>query len=299
MTPEKAANLLKEEMPNWIKKDVQGQIAFFGGTFTGLPMEEMAAYLKAAKPYVQSGAVDGIRISTRPDCIDDEILTFLAQYGVTHIELGVQSLADDVLHAAGRGYISQTVVKSAEKIQKAGFALGMQMMPGLPLDTDEKSLMTAQKIVLLGATETRIYPTVVIRDTPLSKLYAKDEYHPFELEHAVNLTANLKQFFENHSVKVLKVGLHSGQVEKDIIAGPFHPAFGQLVNSKICLDKLIAFCKENKLRDTTLLVCPKNYDISDIVGQHRQNLKCLMNDFAVSLKISKKELTNQKNSIIL
>lgn len=299
MTPEKAANLFKKEIPKWTINDIQGQIAFFGGTFTGLPIEEMSAYLNAARPYVENGVVDGIRISTRPDCIDDEKLILLAQCGVTHIELGVQSLADDVLQAAGRGYTSLTVAKSAEMILKKGFTLGMQMMLGLPQDTDEKSLMTAHKIVLFGATETRIYPTLVIRDTPLATLYAKGKYQPMELDHAVSLTASHKQFFENNGVKLLKVGLHSGQVEKDIIAGPFHPAFGQLVNSKICLDKLFAFCTENKLRDTTLLVCPKNYDISDIVGQHRQNLKCLMNDFAVSLKISKKKLTNQKNSIIL
>ncbi len=299
MTPAKAANLLREEMPKWTAGNMRGQIAFFGGTFTGLPREEMRAYLEIANPYLQDGLVDGIRISTRPDCIDAEILSLLSQYGVTHIELGVQSLDDDVLRAAGRGYTQETVAQSARLILDAGFTLGMQMMPGLPEDTDERALMTAKGIIEMGATETRIYPTLVIRGTPLARLYEEGKYQPMQTDHAVVLTATLKQMFEDNGVTVLKVGLHSGEVEKDIVAGPFHPAFGQLVNSKICLDKLIAFCDESKLRDTTLSVCPKNYDTSDIVGQHRYNAQYLMDNFGISLKISKKELTNGEISIIL
>lgn len=299
MSPAKAAAILEKEIPRWRAKKMQGEIAFFGGTFTGLPISQMREYLDVAFLYVRAGVVDGIRISTRPDCIDKTILNLLAEYGVTHIELGVQSLDDEVLRASGRGYTCDIVAQSAKMILDAGFTLGMQMMPGLPADTAEKSMDTARKIISLGARETRIYPTLVIRDTPLAKLYEDGKYSPLKTEEAVDLVATLKTLFEDNGVKVLKVGLHSGEIEKEIIAGPFHPAFGQLVKSKICCEKIRRFCLEKKLRDTVLYVRPKQYDSSDIIGQYRSNVQLFEEEFGISLKISKKELTNSEISIIL
>lgn len=299
MTPAIAADTLAREMPRWKERGMRGQIAFFGGTFTGLSEEQMRAYLSAAYPYVESGAVDGIRISTRPDCISEKILQLLKEYRVTHIELGVQSMFDDVLVAAGRGYTAATVANSARLIREYGFVLGLQMMSGLPLDTEQKSADTARKIIDLCAAETRIYPTLVIRGTPLEKLYNEGKYRPLSLESAIEQTAKLKMMFEDADVKVLKVGLHSGAVEPDIVSGPFHPAFGQLVDSKICLNKLVCFIERNMLHDTELFVLPQQYDVSTILGQHRSNCLALLQNFNISIKISKKLLTNASNFIIL
>lgn len=299
MSPQKAGDILRLQMPLWQQKGMRGQIAFFGGTFTGLPKEEMLAYLAVAAPYIKNGAVNGIRISTRPDAIDDEILTLLAEHGVTHIELGVQSMDDEVLRRSGRGYTASEVVKSATRIRDRGFVLGMQLMPGLPGDTPEKSLYSARQVIALGAEETRLYPTVVIRGTPLATLWEKGEYHPLTTEDAVTLCARLKSEFEHSGVRVLKVGLHSGAVEQDVLAGPFHPAFGQLVDSRICLDQMAWFCRKNNLQNTELFVVPQRYDTSVILGQRRSNVTTMMENFGISLKISKKVLTNGKNSIIL
>ena len=299
MSPAIAADTLAREMPRWKERGMRGQIAFFGGTFTGLPTEQMCAYLSAAQPYVQSGMVDGIRISTRPDCISDEILLLLKEYGVTHIELGVQSMDDQVLAAAGRGYTADIVANSARRIREHGFVLGLQMMPGLPDDTPQKSVDTARSIIELGAAETRIYPTLVIRGTPLQKLYNEGKYQQLSFESALDQTARLKMMFEDAGVTVLKVGLHSGAVEQDVVAGPFHPAFGQLVDSRICLDKLICFCEQNKLQNTELFVLPQHYDISTIFGQRKENCRILQEKYNISIKNSKKLLTNTRNFIIL
>lgn len=299
MSPEKAGDILSIQMPEWIQKGMSGQIAYFGGTFTGLSMQEMRAYLEVTAPYVKSGAVNGVRISTHPNYINEEILSLLTEYNVTHIELGVQSMDDEVLVRSGRNYTAKTVEQSAQLIKRFGFVLGLQMMPGLPGDTFEKSTLTAQKIVSLGAKETRIYPTMVLKGTPLESLYQNKKYTPLGLEDAVSICANLKQYFEENEVAVLKIGLHSGAVEDDIVAGPFHPAFGQLVNSRVCLTKMIDFCEKHNLKDTTLQVVAKSYDISDIVGQHRTNQNALLEKFNVDLKIFKKVLTNDFCSVIL
>ncbi len=299
MSPEIAADVIASGIGAWRKQKIKGQIAFFGGTFTGLSMIQMQAYLDIAAPYIRCGDVCGVRISTRPDCIDEEILSFLKQNGVTHIELGVQSLDDEVLRAAGRGYTAGDVLQSAQMIRKFGFVLGMQMMPGLPQDTADKSILTAQKIIELGAAEARIYPTVVIRQTPLEKMYLSKRYRPLSLDAAVDLCVRLKQMFHKAGVAVLKTGLHSGDVEQDIVAGPFHPAFGQLVDSKLCLEQMFSFCRENSLHGTTLYALPREFDVSVIVGQHRSNAIALKDRMDVDLKILKKVLTNEEKLIIL
>lgn len=289
---------LRQAMPLWQKNKTVGQIAFFGGTFTGLCKEEMGKYLALAKPYLADGAVNGIRISTRPDCIDEDILSFLKENGVTHIELGVQSMDDAVLKASGRGYNAQTVCSSMELLHRYGFTAGMQMMPGLPGDTPEKSLETARKIISLGAAETRIYPTLVLKNTRLAELYKSGAYRPLTLQTAVELCARLKLMFEQAGVTVLKVGLHSGASEENILAGPFHPAFGQLVNSAICLKQMLAFCERHNLQDTVLPVLPRNYSVSDIVGQCGANRSYLAKH-KIFLKILNEPLTNDGVCVIL
>ncbi len=299
MSPQIAGDILHKEMPQWKSNNIKGQIAFFGGTFTGLPFEEMMAYLDQAYPYVKDQTVSGIRISTRPDMICPDVLDVLKEKGVTHIELGVQSMDDEVLRRSGRGYSAADVVKSAQLIRSHGFVLGMQMMTGLPGDTPQKSFLTAQRIISLGAGETRIYPTVVLQGTPLEKLYLNGNYSPMELEETIELCARLKMLFDHHNVTVLRLGLHSGAVEQNIVAGPYHASFGQLVKSRICLKQMSAACEGLNGGQRELFVYPQDFDISDIIGQHRCNAVYLKEKYAVLLKISKKVLTNTDNFVIL
>lgn len=299
LTPQRAACEIRSAMDGRAEVPFDGDIAFFGGTFTGLPRAEMTAYLQAAYPYVKSGRVRGIRLSTRPDFIDEKILSLLQQYGVCHIELGVQSMDDEVLRLSGRGYTAQTVWESARKILSFGFSLGMQMMPGLPGDTPQKSMATAHAFAEMGAEEVRVYPTLVLRNTALARLYDAGNYQPMTLEAAVSLCAALKTFFVQQHITLLKMGLHSTLSPNSVVAGPYHPAFGQLVNSRLCLDKMMAFCLENRCANGILRVLPNQYDVSDIVGQRGQNRIALEKKQKLTLKIIKKPLTNDEKYIIL
>ena len=171
------------------------EIGFFGGSFTGLKVTEQQRYLDLAKPWLKSGKISGIRLSTRPDYINDEILKMLKECGVTAIELGVQSMDDEVLRLAGRGHTADDVKKAAGKIKAAGFSLGLQMMTGLPGDSFDKSLKTAEEIVLLGADSTRIYPALVIRNTSLENIYRQGRYKPLTLDEAVDWCSRIVPLF--------------------------------------------------------------------------------------------------------
>ena len=215
------------------------QIAFFGGSFTGLPKDLQIEYLELVQPFLKSGKVNGIRVSTRPDYITNEILEMLCHYGVQEIELGAQSTDDDVLHMSGRGHTSEEIQKAAQLILSKNIRLGLQMMIGLPGDTLEKSMQTAKTIIALGAHSTRIYPTLVIKDTHLATLYSEGNYSPLSLEEAINWTKELYLLFEQNNVTVLRTGLHPNEEfhsKETLLAGPYHPSFKELVLSRIWCD---------------------------------------------------------------
>jgi len=218
------------------------RIAFFGGSFTGMSMEEQNQYLDVAFPYVQNGSVQGIQLSTRPDYITPEILDNLQRHGVSLIELGAQSLDDEVLQAAHRGHTVQQVQEASAMIREHGFELGLQMMIGLPGDTKEKALRTAQRIADFGAACTRIYPTLVVPHTRLALDYAEGRYQPLSLEEAVDWCKDLYLFFQEKNITVLRMGLHPSEgllSGKGYIAGPFHVSFKELVMSAIWHDRIL------------------------------------------------------------
>ncbi len=206
-------------------------IAFFGGNFTGLPFNMQRSYLQIAHSFVKQGVVQGIRLSTRPDYIDNNTLDLLHSEGVTTIELGAQSLDDEVLNRCGRGHTAADVHRAAQLIRERGFRLGLQMMIGLPGDTREKSYKTARQIIELKADETRIYPCLVIRNTELEKLYNLGDYVPLNLDNAIEWSVHLWQMFETAGVKVIRLGLHpsDGLNGEELVAGPYHPSFKELV----------------------------------------------------------------------
>lgn len=241
-------------------------IAFFGGSFTGIGNDLMEGYLKKAYAYVKEGKVSGIRLSTRPDYIDDKILDILEKYAVTNIELGAQSLDSDVLLLSNRGHSGQDVYNAAEKITKRGITLGLQMMIGLPGDTYEKSLMTAKRFCELGAKETRIYPTVIIKNTRLAQMYASGEYIPMSFEEAVDTAADCYSLFFENDVKVLRIGLHASEdLKKDVVGGFYHDALGEMVYSRVIRRNAI-------LHEETDISYNKRF-LSKVLGQKRENIE--------------------------
>ncbi len=184
------------------------QLAYFGGNFTGIPQPQQEHYLKLVHPYIRRGEIKSIRLSTRPDFINPEILSMLRDNGVRNIELGVQSLDAEVLKKSRRGYDVDTILRASREIRQSGFLLGMQMMIGLPGDSLERSMETARQIIALGAYDTRIYPTLVIRDTVLEQMFRRGEYLPLTLPTAVDWCSRIIPLFEEAAITVLRVGLH-------------------------------------------------------------------------------------------
>lgn len=253
---------------NYSAKDTE--IAFFGGSFTAIDKDYMLSLLNAAEPFVKDGTVKGIRISTRPDAIDEEILSLLKVKGVTAIELGAQSMVDEVLLANRRGHTANKVLEASQLIKQNGFSLGLQMMTGLYKDTDNGARYTAEEICKLQPDTVRIYPAITLKGTQLASLYKSGEYLPQTLESAVELCSELLNQFEKEGIKVIRLGLHS-ITEEDFIAGPWHPAFRELCESKLYLKA--AKEKLKKQGNYTLFV--RECDISKMVGQSRKNIEFL------------------------
>lgn len=262
------------------------EIAFFGGSFTGLDQAEQEKYLKLVYNFVQQGLVKGIRLSTRPDYINREILELLKKYSVKVIELGIQSFDGDVLKKSGRFYSPDEAEKACILIKKYGFSLGVQTMIGLPGDTIEKSVDTAKRTIEIKPDMVRIYPTLVIRDTELEDIYKKGEYIPLSLDEAVAWCAKLIPMYEAAGITVLRVGLHDagGLREKnDVVAGPVHSAFGELVYSKIWLDRIEKQLEAyGKTPGRNLIIHVASYDVSRVVGYQRRNLLYLKEHYGFS-----------------
>lgn len=243
------------------------EIAFFGGSFTAINRNYMLCLLKAATEFVKDGTVSGIRISTRPDVIDDEILQLLKEHGVTAIELGAQSLNNRVLKMNNRGHTVADVVKASELIKKHGFELGLQIMTGLYADSDASAIKTAEKAIEIAPDTIRIYPTIVLKDTDLAALYSDNKYKPQTLDSAVKLASKLYTMFTEAGISVIRLGLHSIE-EKAFLAGPWHPAFSELCQSQIMLESVLKQLKEKG--NYTIFVGKS--DVSKMIGQKRSNL---------------------------
>lgn len=248
------------------------ELAFFGGSFTAIEKSYMCALLEAAQTALKKGDISGIRLSTRPDSVPTETLALLKKYGVTAIELGCQSLKEDVLLKNHRGHTVQDTVLAARRIQNFGFELGLQMMTGLYGDTDSGALQTAQLMADLRPETVRIYPTVVLKNTALAKLLQQGVYRPQTLAEAVELTAQLLSFFEERNIRVIRVGLHSIE-EKNYLAGPWHPAFGELCASRVLRNRVLALLKQQKIGPGDVTVTVPQGQLSKMLGQHKENIE--------------------------
>lgn len=248
-----------------------GEIAFFGGSFTMVERDYMISLLRAAYEYIEKGIFKGIRISTRPDGISDEICTILKNYGVTAVELGAQSLDERVLALNERGHTAKQVEDACRMLKKYGFEVGLQMMTGLYGSKDADSLETAEKIVALAPDTVRIYPTVVIKGTKLHDLMLKGEFIPKGINETADLCAKLIPMLENAGIKVIRVGLHSGGgVEEGFAGGAYHPALREICEGRIYYNNALSELQKQPKGKYILCVNPK--EISKMTGQKKENL---------------------------
>ena len=255
------------------RKGFEYEIAFFGGSFTAIDREYMLSLLEAAGNYVKNGRVSGIRISTRPDFIDKEILEILKKHGVTSIELGAQSMDDEVLKANLRGHTAADVENASKLIKEYGFELGEQMMTGLYKDSDEKAIETAKKLIALKPVTVRIYPTVVLKNTFLAELFEKEIYKPQTVDDAAELCTKLLPLFEEADIKVIRLGLHaSDDIKKNMVAGAYHEAFGEIVESRIMLNKILKYPPGSY----EITVNPRS--ISKLKGNQKRNIYFLIEE---------------------
>jgi len=277
VTPERVRELIRIGA-SYKKPGEKLEIGFFGGSFTGIAEEIQEALLAPACEARQEGILDGIRLSTRPDYIDERVLDRLLAYRVTTVELGAQSMDDEVLALAKRGHTAAQTEESARKIKERGLGLGLQMMTGLPGDTIEKTLFTARCFEALAPDCVRLYPTLVIRDTALAELYQSGGYTPLDVEEAVDRCRQLYHIFAAAHIDVIRMGLLNMKKE-DVLAGPYHPSFGELVLSAVCYDHLKEAMKGRAEKEIVVRVHPAYTSV--LCGHKRSNLLQLEEDFGL------------------
>ncbi len=258
------------------------QIAFYGGNFTGIDRDYQIELLDIAQSYINAGMVKSIRISTRPDYIDDDRLELLMRYGVSTVEIGAQSMVDEVLSLSGRGHSSEDVRNAVRLLKGKGIETGVHLMVGLPGDTRERFEYTVEEIIRIRPDTVRIHPTIVFKDTLLAKSYLEGEYRPPTLDDAVELCKPALLRFQEAGIPVIRLGLHTTkemEADNNIIAGPFHPAFRSLVEGAIFLDMASDLLKSTDLtdRDIVFSVAPK--DVSNLRGMKNRNIKILKESF--------------------
>jgi len=277
-----------EEYRKTIDEDTYTELAFFGGSFTAIDLELQEELLSVGKYYKDMGVIKRIRCSTRPDAINENILKLQKKYGVDIIELGIQSLDDEVLKLSNRGHTKIDSISASKLIKEHNFVLGHQIMPGLPGSTREKDIKTCLESISMKPDIVRIYPTLTIKDTELVNMYEQGNYKPLTVEEAVDISAYIYSQYAVNNINVIRIGLQntdSINEEEDVVAGPFHPAFRQLVEEKIYLSSIILKLKNMDLKDKHIVISSNEKLISFIAGQKKSNINKLKEFFSIS-KIS-------------
>lgn len=302
-TKEEAKQTIENFLNSIKDKDAKKEIAFFGGSFTGIDNKVQEELLQTAYEYVKNGQVDSIRLSTRPDYINKEILKKLKKYKVKTIELGVQSANDYVLGRANRGHTFKDVIKASKLIRRYGFNLGHQMMVGLPESTREDEINTAKALIKLKPKMVRIYPVLVIKGTKLEKECKEGIYEPLSVVQAVEICKQLVRLFSNKKIQVIRVGLQNtdeicepGSNESEVVAGPFHPAFGQLVESSMWYDAIVEKIKKLnvKVKEVEVFVNPR--DVNNVIGHKKENIRKLRELYEVELIVKQDSKIKQGKS---
>lgn len=279
-------NIVDEYLSTINRAGATIEISFFGGTFTAIKEEKQKELLKVAKEYKDKGLIDKIRMSTRPDAINEYILTYLKEYKVDIIELGVQSLCDDVLVASGRGHTAKDVEVASQLIKEYGIILGHQIMPGLPKDDFNKDINSVKKSIEMKPDICRIYPSLVIKDTPMETMYLRGEYIPYTLEEAVEVCKELYKLYNEANIQVIRIGLQPTEAitkGADVVDGPFHPAFRELVEGSLICDRI----RENLGSPSKAIVEINDKDLSKLYANKKFYFNKLIEEgYEIEVKVS-------------
>ena len=272
------------------------EVAFFGGSFTAIDKEKQIELLEAAQEYIQNKLVNSIRISTRPDCIDKEILKRMKKYHVKTIELGVQSTNNYILSKCKRGHTGEDVKKASKLIRRFGFILGHQMMVGLPESTKQDEVNTAKELIRLKPKIVRIYPVLVIKDTELADEYNRGEYTPLTVGQAVERCKEIVNLFNKNKINVIRIGLQNTEEISDpstekssVVAGPYHPAFRQLVESGMWYDAIVNKIKKVNAKVKKVKIIANDININNIIGHKKENIEKLKETYDVDVVIERDE----------
>ena len=270
------------------------EVAFFGGSFTAIEKEKQEELLEAAQKYIKDKLVNSIRISTRPDCIDKETLKRMKKYHVKTIELGVQSMSNYILSKCKRGHTSEDVKKASKLIRRYGFILGHQMMVGLPESTKQDEINTAKELIKLKPKIVRIYPVLVIKDTELADEYERGEYTPLTVGQAVESCKEAVDLFNRNKINVIRIGLQNtdeisepGTDKSSVLAGPYHPAFRQLVESSMWYDSIVDKIKKVNAKVKKVKIIANDVSINNIIGHRKENITKLKDIYDVDVVIEK------------
>ena len=292
-------------LKNFKDKNKYVEVAFFGGSFTAIDEKEQEELLNAAYKYIKNKKVNSIRISTRPDCINKEILKRLKKYGVQTIELGVQSSNDYILKQCKRGHTFEDVKKASKLIRWYRFTLGHQMMVGLPESTKLDEINTAKALIKLKPKIVRIYPVLVIKDTPLEEEYKNKEYVPLTVEQAVETCKEIVDLFNKEKIEVIRIGLQNTEEITDpsdknsqVVAGPYHPAFRQLVESAMWYDAIVGKIKRLNVKVKEVEVTVNPVDANNVIGHKKENVKNLKELYDVNLVLKQDPKMKQGKSKI-
>ena len=305
MTKEKAKKIIEEYINAIQTKDASIEIAFYGGSFTAIEPEKQVELLEVANEYIKKGKVESIRISTRPDCIDKETLKRLKKYKVKTIELGVQSANDYILKKANRGHTFEDVKKASKMIRWNRFQLGHQMMVGLPESTRIDEINTAKALIKLKPKMVRIYPVLVVKDTKLEKDYKNGIYEPLPLVQAVEICKQLVRMFADKKIDVIRIGLQNTEEITDpqgeksqVVAGPYHPAFRQLVEAGMWYDAIVGKIKKLNVKVKEVQVTVNPIDANNVIGHKKENVVKLKETYDVDLILKQDEKIKQGKSKI-
>ena len=303
MTKKEAKDIIESYLKSMNKEDATIEIAFFGGSFTAIDPEKQEELLQVAYEYVKSGEVESIRISTRPDAINKEILKRLKKYKVKTIELGVQSANDYILKRANRGHTFEDVKKASKLIRWNGFKLGHQMMVGLPESTRIDEINTAKALIKLKPKIVRIYPVLVVKNTKLEKEYEEGKYEPLPLVQAVEVCKELVRMFADKNIEIIRVGLQNteeisetGSKQSEVVAGPYHPAFRQLVESSMWYDAIVGKIKKLNVKVKEVQVTVNPIDANNVIGHKKENVFKLKEMYDVDLVLKQDKNVKQGKS---
>jgi radical SAM enzyme (TIGR01210 family) len=303
MTKKEAKDIIDSYLKSIKKEDATIEIAFFGGSFTAIEPKIQEELLQVAYEYIKSGEVESIRISTRPDAINREILKRLKKYKVKTIELGVQSANDYILRRANRGHTFEDVKKASKMIRRNGFKLGHQMMVGLPESTRIDEINTAKALIKLKPKMVRIYPVLVVKNTKLEKELEEGKYEPLPLVQAVEVCKELVRMFADKNIEIIRVGLQNtdeisepGKKQSEVVAGPYHPAFRQLVESGMWYEAIVNKIKKLNVKVKEVQVTVNPVDSNNVIGHKKENVKKLKDTYDVDLILKQDEKIKQGKS---